>query len=221
MKYFDNYPPVAEPKPAHVLTKEPNIHPTCKIKDSTIGDWTALAEGTVMVETSFGDYSYTAGNVHMMYAEVGKYCSIAINVRINPSNHPQWRVTQHHMTYRRIDYGLDTVDDTEFFDWRREHKCTIGHDVWIGHAATIMPGVNIGTGAIIGSGAVVTKDVGPYEIAVGVPAKVIKKRFDDETIEKLLASEWWNWDRETLEKNFKDLFDVPSFLDKYSTEKSL
>lgn len=221
MKYFDNYPPVAEPKPAHVLTKEPNIHPSCRIKDSTIGYYTALAEGTVMVESSFGDYSYTAGNVHMMYAEVGKYCSIAINVRINPSNHPQWRVTQHHMTYRRIDYGLDTVDDTEFFDWRREHKCTIGHDVWIGHAATIMPGVSIGTGAIIGSGAVVTKDVGPYEIAVGVPAKVIKKRFDDETIEKLLASEWWNWDRETLEANFKDLFDVPSFLNKYSTETAI
>ena len=136
-------------------------------------------------------------------------------MRINPGNHPQWRVTQHHMTYRRIHYGLGTEDDKEFFQWRRDHKCVIGHDVWIGHGAIIMPGVSIGTGAIIGSGAVVTKDVGPYEIAVGVAAKVIKKRFDDATIEKLLASEWWNWDRETLEANFNDLLELDTFLNKY------
>jgi hypothetical protein len=79
-----------------------------------------------------------------------------------------------------------------------------------------MPGVKIAIGAIIGSGAVVTKDIGPYEVAVGVAAKVIKKRFDDETIEKLLASEWWNWDRETLEANFNDLLDLEVFLNKHS-----
>ena len=81
--------------------------------------------------------------------------------------------------------------------------------------ATIMPGVNIGTGAVIGSGAVVTKNVGPYEIAVGVPAKVIKKRFPDATIEALLASAWWNWDRAMLEERFKDLYDVNLFIEKY------
>lgn len=216
MTYFDNYPPVTTEKPVHVLTEEPYIDVTCTIKDSTVGAWAELGKHTIMVESSFGDYSYTAGNVHIMYAEIGKYCSIAINVRINPSNHPQWRVTQHHMTYRRKMFGLDTEDDTEFFQWRKDHQCVIGHDVWIGHAAVIMPGVKIGTGAIIGSGAVVTKDVGPYEIAVGIPAKVIKKRFDEETIAKLLASEWWNWDRETLEENFKDLLDITSFLNKHT-----
>jgi serine acetyltransferase len=78
-----------------------------------------------------------------------------------------------------------------------------------------MPGVSIGTGAVIGSGAVVTKDIGPYEVAVGVPAKAIKKRFDDVTIEKLLASEWWDWDRETLENNFNDLLELEVFLNKH------
>src|ERR1700722_5715259 len=214
MQQIDHYPePPAQPA-GGALGERPYNHPSCRIRNSRIGAWTALGEHTFLVESSFGDYSYTAGNVQIIYAEVGKYCSIANSVRINPGNHPQWRVTQHHMTYRRVHYGLGTVDDKEFFQWRRDHKCKIGHDVWIGHGVTVMPGVSIGTGAIIGSGAVVTKDVGPYEIAVGVAAKVIKKRFDDATIEKLLASEWWNWDRETLENNFNDLLSVEDFLEK-------
>ena len=170
---------------------------------------------TYLIESSFDDYSYTAGNVQIIYSQVGKFCSIANSVRINPGNHPQWRVTQHHMTYRKIAYGFDDKDDTEFFNWRRDHKCNIGHDVWIGHAAIVMPGVHIGHGAIIGSGAVVTKDIPPYAIAVGVPAKVIKYRFDENTIESLINIAWWDWDRVSLEKNFKELNDVSSFIKKF------
>jgi hypothetical protein len=218
MRYISSFPETLDVEAKHTLGEEPSIHPSCIIKDSSIGGWTALGAQTWLVESSFGDYSYTAGNVQIIYTEVGKYCSIANSVRINPGNHPQWRVTQHHMTYRRVQYGLDVEDDQEFFNWRREHKCTIGNDVWIGHGAVIMPGVSIGTGAIIGSGAVVTKDVGPYEIAVGVAAKVIKKRFDEVTIEKLLASQWWTWDRATLEMNFKDLLSIDDFLNKHSSQ---
>jgi hypothetical protein len=219
MQYIGQFPIITE---AHVkpmrLSEQPYIHPSCIIKDSHIGVYTCLASNTRMVESSFGDYSYTDGNVQIIYSEIGKYCSIANSVRINPGNHPQWRVTQHHMTYRRAEYGLGETDDTNFFDWRKAHKCVIGHDVWIGHGAIIMPGVNIATGAVIGSGAVVTKDIGPYEIAVGVAAKVIKKRFDDKTIEKLLQSEWWNWDRVTLENNFNDLLDLDKFLKRHAKQ---
>jgi hypothetical protein len=223
MQHYESFPEVTEEKSGEVLTEEkkthlgekPYIHSSCRIKDSSIGPWTMLGANTWLVESTFGDYSYTAGNVQIIYSEIGKYCSIANSVRVNPGNHPQWRVTQHHMTYRRVHYGLGEEDDAEFFQWRRDHKCVIGHDVWIGHGAVIMPGVKIGTGAVIGSGAVVTKDIGPYEVAVGVPAKVIKKRFDDKVIEKLLASEWWEWDRETLEQNFTDMLDLDVFLNKY------
>jgi phosphonate metabolism protein (transferase hexapeptide repeat family) len=169
------------------------------------------------VDSSFGDYSYTAGNVQIIYAEVGKYCSIANSVRINPGNHPQWRVTQHHMTYRRKQYRLGETDDLEFFQWRKDHNCVIGHDVWIGHGAVIMPGVKIGTGAVIGSGAVVTKNVGPYQVAVGVAAQVIKQRFPDDVIERLLESKWWDWDRATLEERFEDLLQLDVFLSKYAS----
>jgi phosphonate metabolism protein (transferase hexapeptide repeat family) len=215
MQYFESFPPVTDNMMKYHLGEEPYVHPTCHIRDSSVGAWAALGPHTWLVESTFGDYSYTAGNVQVIYSEVGKYCSIANSVRINPGNHPKWRVTQHHMTYRRKHYQLATEDDTEFFQWRRDHNCIIGHDVWIGHGAVIMPGVKIGTGAVIGSGSVVTKDIGPYEIAVGSAAKTIKKRFDDATIEKLLESQWWNWDRDTLEKNFHDLLDLDVFLEKY------
>jgi len=215
MTYFENYPEIDNKALKPILTKEPTIHPTCILKAASLGSYTELMMHCHIVETSFDDYSYCAGNVQIIYSTVGKFCSIANSVRINPGNHPQWRVTQHHMTYRRVAFGFDETDDTAFFDWRRAHKCTIGHDVWIGHGAIVMPGVEIGHGAIIGSGAVVTKNIPPYAIAVGVPAKVIKYRFDEKTIEALLSIEWWNWDRAQLEKNFKDLNDVPTFIEKF------
>lgn len=192
------------------------IHPSCRIVKSRVGEYVDLFANTMLMESTIDDYSYTAGNVHVVYSDIGKFCSIANSTVINPGNHPMWRVTQHHCTYRRIQYGFDTTDDQEFFNWRRQHKCILGHDIWIGHGAVILPGVNIGTGAVIGAGSVVTKDIPPYAVAVGVPAKVIKKRFDEATIDKLLASEWWNWPREKLEESFNDLLDIKTFLEKNS-----
>jgi len=197
------------------LGDEPYFHDDVLVRDSHVGAWTELGHNTHLMQSSFDDYSYTAGDVSIIYADIGKYCSIASHVRINPGNHPMWRVTQHHMTYRRKAFGMGENDE-EFFQWRRDHRVTIGHDVWIGHAAIIMPAVTIGHGAVVGSGAVVTKDVEPYTIVVGVAAKPIKKRFEDDVIEKLLKIEWWNWDRTTLEARFEDLYKLDSFLEKYS-----
>ena len=89
-------------------------------------------------------------------ARIGKFANIASHVRINAPNHPVWRATLHHFTYRSNDYWPDAERDESFFDWRRENAVVIGHDVWIGHGATIMPGVKVGNGAVIGAGAVVT-----------------------------------------------------------------
>ena len=219
MRQIDHFPLPDPHAPERSLGEEPVIHPTCTIRNSRVGAWTVLGAHTSLVDSGFGDYSYTAGDVQIIYTEVGRYCSIASHVRINPGNHPQWRVTQHHMTYRRRQYGLGEKDDEAFFQWRKDHACRIGHDVWIGHGAVIMPGVSIGTGAVIGSGAVVTKDIGPYEVAVGVSAKVIKQRFPDAVVARLLESNWWDWDRATLEERFEDLLDMETFLHKYTTHK--
>ncbi len=196
-------------------SSEPLVSPTSQIMNTYAGDWTFIGPRNKIVEAKIGDYTYTMDDVTINYAEIGKCCSIASHVCINPVNHPMERVTQHHMTYRRIDYGFAKTDDEEIFNWRRQNRVTIGHDVWIGHGAIIMKGVKVGTGAVIASGAVVTKDVEPYTIVGGVPAKTIKERFNREIAEKLLQIAWWNWPRETMEERFFELNDLESFLEKY------
>ena len=197
------------------LTPQPTIHSTSRLVQCMLGEWTDIGPNCSIVESTVDDYSYFAGDAQVIYSTIGKFCSIASHVRINPGNHPMGRVTQHHSTYRRVEYGFEERDDHEFFEWRRHNHCTIGHDVWIGHGVVVMPGVTIGTGAVIGSGAIVTKDVEPYMIVVGVAAKPLRPRFDSDTVLALLESEWWNWDRATLEARFADLRDLPSFLRKY------
>jgi acetyltransferase-like isoleucine patch superfamily enzyme len=116
------------------------------ILDSQIGSWTEIGKNTKILESTVGDYTYDAGDVMIVYTDVGKFCSIASHTRINPGNHPKWRVTQHHFTYRRAQFGFGDKDDDEFFNWRREHRCSIGNDVWLGHGTTIMPGVKSAMG---------------------------------------------------------------------------
>lgn len=199
-----------------VLGETPVTHPTARIHESSLGAWTRIGEATSIVESSIGDYTYLVDHCQVIYSEVGKFCSIASHVRINPGNHPMWRPTQHHMTYRRIAYGFDERDDTDFFQWRRDAKVTVGHDVWMGHGAIILPGVTIGTGAVIAAGAVVSRDVEPYTIVGGVAAKPIRERFPREIAEALLRIAWWDWDRATLEERFADLsMDIEAFCEQY------
>ncbi len=200
------------------LGERPSIHPTALVVNCQLGAWTAIGPHSNLEESLFDDYSYTDGDALIIYSEIGKFVNIASHVRINPVSHPLERVTLHHCTYRRKKYGFAQTDDESIFAWRRSRACKIGHDVWIGHGATIMPGVTIGTGAVVGAGAVVTKDVAPYDIVAGVPAKAIRNRFSEDTVEKLLRIAWWNWDRKTLEERFTDLYDLNTFLEKYSAQ---
>ncbi|TDF94736.1 DapH/DapD/GlmU-related protein [Paenibacillus piri] len=208
-------------KPIHqtgsrpALSSEPSIHKSSHILNSFAGEWTSIGPNNKLIESRIGDYTYTMDDVTINYAEVGKFTSIASHVCINPVDHPMDRVTQHHMTYRRASYGFAETNDEDIFNWRRNNRVTIGHDVWIGHGAIIMKGVHVGTGAVIGSGAIVTKDIEPYTVVVGVPAKPIKKRFSQDVIDSLLKIAWWEWPRDLLEERFYELNDIAGFIKKY------
>jgi phosphonate metabolism protein (transferase hexapeptide repeat family) len=205
------------PEEDPVLSERPQIHATASVVDSQLGAWTSVGARTTIAESTLGDYSYVMNDANIIYSEIGKFCSIAAFARINPGNHPLDRVALHHFTYRSRSYGLADEDDREFFEWRREHKVVLGHDVWIGHGAIVLPGVKIGTGAAIGAGAVVSKDVPSFAVAVGVPAKVIRFRFDDSVQADLLAIAWWDWPRARLTAALPDFraFDVADFIAKY------
>lgn len=199
-----------------VLSPEPTIDPSAVVTDSTLGVWTEIGAQTEIISSTIGDYSYFCDRCHVMFTTAGKFCSIANHVRLNPSNHPTWRATQHHFTYRSSKFGMGP-DEDEFFAWRKKHGVTLGHDVWIGHGALIMPGVTVGTGAVVASGAVVTRDVPDYAIVAGVPAKPIKYRFPREIQEKLLALAWWDWEHERLAGALNDFREmgVEEFVEKY------
>ena len=200
------------------LGLEPDIDPTARVRDSVLGSYTSVGPHTSMNASTFGDYSYVVQNCSIVWADIGKFCSIAADTRINPGNHPMWRAALHHFTYRSKSYGFSVDDDSEFFEWRASHRVTLGNDVWIGHASTILPGVKIGTGAGIGAGAVVSKDVPPFAIYGGVPAKLIRFRFPEKVQEDLMNLAWWNWPREKLEIALPDFrkLSAEEFVEKYA-----
>lgn len=198
------------------LSEAPTVHPEADVKDCTLGAWTDVGKGTMMRESEMGDYSYITQDCHVVWTSIGKFCSIANSVRINPGNHPTWRALQHHSVYRAEQYDLGE-DDHEFFDWRKDHWVNIGHDVWIGHGVTVTAGVTIGNGAVVGAGAVVTKDVAPYSVVGGVPAKLIKRRFTEAQAEALEQIAVWDWPRDKYKAAIPDIraLDIDAFIEKY------
>lgn len=196
---------------------EPLIDPTARVRDCSFGRYTEVGARTQIAETAMGDYSYVVNDGEIISTTIGKFCSIAAMVRLNPGNHPTWRATQSHMVYRASRYFDGEADEAEFFDWRRSTPVTIGHDVWIGHGAIVLPGRRIGTGAVIAAGAVVTRDVAPYAIVGGLPAKPIKERFSPAIGERLMALGWWDWDHEKLRTALPDFrsLSIEAFLEKH------
>lgn len=132
---------------------------------------------------------------------IGKFCSIACGAKFlfNSANHTMQSLSTYPFPLFFEEWGLDIQNVSD--SWDNKGDIVIGNDVWVGYEAVILAGVTIGDGAIIGARAVVTKDVPPYTIVGGIPAKPIRKRFSEETISELLKLGWWDWPRERIVEN--------------------
>lgn len=175
----------------HVITN-PNI---------TVGDFTMyndFVNDPTLFEKNNVLYHYPINHDKL---QIGKFCSIACGAKFlfNSANHALSSLSTYPFPIFFEEWGLEKEDVAEA--WDNKGDIIIGNDVWIGYEAVILAGVTIGDGAIIGARAVVTKDVPPYTIVGGVPAKPIRKRFNEETIDILLKLKWWDWSKERISKN--------------------
>lgn len=142
----------------------------------------------IFPDVEVGDYTCVNGDALLESGSIGKFCSIAANVAIGAGEHPLHFLSTNVATYENITFGL--IDKKKRIE-QKKRPPIIGNDVWIARDAIILRGVNIGNGAVIAANAVVTKDVPPYAIVAGSPAKIINFRFDEKTIDILQKSKWW------------------------------
>ncbi len=179
------------------------------INNSEIGKYIYLGSGVKLNNSVIGDHSYVNSNTIINNTVIGKFCSIASYVKFGLGSHPTHLISTHPSFYSNK-HVFKTFADKMYFT--KDNKITVGNDVWIGESVTIMGGVTIGDGAIIATGAIVTKDVTPYEVVGGVPAKHIKFRFDEKLIEQIRITKWWDKDEKWFEENYKLFLDQEIFL---------
>lgn len=156
-----------------------------------------------------GDYSYIAKNSTVSCCVIGKFCSIGPNFCCGLGIHPTNGISTAPMFYSTArQNGMTLCERNKSSEAK---QTVIGNDVFIGANVTVLDGVCIADGAVIGAGAVVVNDIPPYAVAVGVPAKVVKYRFDEKTIAALLEKQWWNGSEEELKRLERDFWDVDTF----------
>jgi hypothetical protein len=195
----------------------PVIHSGCEIVNSQFGAWCEVGAQSRVINSTFEDYAYCDRMADIANTTVGKFSNIAAMTRIGPTDHPFANAAQHHFLYRSSYYWDDVADDPTFFAARAARRTTLGADCWIGHGAIIKPEVTVGIGAVVASGAVVTKDVGPFMMVAGCPAKPLRARFSPDIIERLLVLAWWDWDHQRLRAALMDFRSLKAeeFLEKH------
>ena len=167
-----------------------------RVRQSIVGEYCRIDRQNLLLGVTLGDRSYTGPWNMIFHTKIGKYCSISYGVTIGPPDHNYSRISSHPFIYNP-EYGL-TEEVATLRDEKFSKPCTIGNDVWIGCNATILRGVKVGDGAVIGANSLVNRDVPPYAIVGGVPARIIRYRFDERVVEQLLRIRWWDWSDEKI-----------------------
>lgn len=182
-----------------------------KVSNTTFGKYNWIVNDVVIENSILGDFTYISSGSVILEAEIGKFCSIGPNVKIAPGKHPtSIIVSTHPAIYSNPSYCLMNFSKSD--KHKPYRKVRVGNDVWICANVVISDGVTIGDGAVIAANSVVTKDVEPYSIVGGVPAKHIRYRFEKNQIEYLLNNKWWDEDIEWLEKHANTLWNINDYL---------
>lgn len=170
-----------------------------RIRKSQLGTYVCIDRDNLLMNTTIGNYSYTGPFDMIFSSRIGKFTSISYGVTIGPPDHNYHRLSMHPFIYDKVYEILDNKSllRNDKFD----KPLSIGNDVWIGCNVSVLRGINIGDGAVIGANTLVNKDVPPYAIVVGNPARIVRYRFPPEVIEVLLALKWWDWDADKIRKN--------------------
>ena len=194
------------------------VYPGADVRiNNNFGGANIVYEDAIVSNSRIGYGTYIGGGCKLDKVEIGKYCSFGENIKVISAAHPSDTIASTHPAFysTRAQAGFTYAKKDIFDEYKLVKEGTavvIGNDVFIGDEALILGGVTIGHGAIIGAGAVVTKDVAPYEIVGGVPAKKIGSRFDDATIEKLLELKWWDKPESWLREHADDFADAAKLI---------
>lgn len=186
------------------------LGPHVEITRSSFARHNMICANSIITDSDFDDFSYVSTRGRISRTTIGKFCSIGPDVIISPGMHPADTFISTHPIFYSMTFNkkMRFAKEQRFVE---TGSVTIGHDVWIGARAVILDNVIIGTGAIVAAGAVVNRDVEPYSIVGGLPAKHIKFRFDPEQIAMLLKSNWWNKGDDFFKQNISRFYDIAKF----------
>ena len=193
-----------------------NTKSNTKLNHKTILEgYNSIGYNSNIINSTLGYGSYIGDNCNLSHTKIGRFCSIASDVNIIIGSHPPHTFVSSHPSFfsLRKQAGFTFVNKDKFkeVNWVNESKniiIEIGNDIWIGNGVKIIQGITIGNGAIIATGAVVTRNIEPYGVYGGVPAKLIKSRFNSKDVAFLNELRWWNWDLDKIEKYSSSFEDI-------------